>query len=385
MDMKRHLALPVTIVLAGCLSIDAIPVESERDAGKPVSQRDSSVDDAATADAWAEDSAVDAEPDAGESLARPVCAPGVSELCDFVPSTENGRISHGTISGEYIYWLEHGTTDQYNNYLYDGALVRMRVGDWKPENVLSGLDMYNESSRTIITKYLRASSEYVVWSDELGPYDYLAQGDSSRTVRTGHLHVNFLDCRLVPAHLICTSTWDQPNFYRLDTQEMSRMGSGVGRVALVDSLIYEENGRELVRTDLNTGLSWSFETNVELLDALPGDRLIVLLSDARLAVGQIESEETPRWHAIGGPGTYVGTRGEWLYWIATNSPKEVRRSRLDGTGDELLGKIDSVGLDWVGARDYRAAFNVSFGKDGLLVVHQTKFIHRFTYVPFPAD
>ncbi|MFT3923639.1 MAG: hypothetical protein QM778_14000 [Myxococcales bacterium] len=88
----------------------------------------------------------------------------MDSMCSFEPSGTKGPIMAYTWHGDYLYWLEQGTTDASNNHNNDGVLARTKLGTWQREIILEGLNLFD--ARTFRYQWsLDVVGETIVWND----------------------------------------------------------------------------------------------------------------------------------------------------------------------------------------------------------------------------
>jgi hypothetical protein len=386
--------IPCLVLLssAGCLSIDAVPVADERDAGT-FHTIDAQVRDAA-GDARSSEAAVpgDAEPsDAGidGSMAR-ACSPDVRASCTFAMEDTRGTASPPTVAGEYVYWTESGTTDANNNYHYDGAVVRVRIGTWLKEDVVTGLDFFDEVQRTFTRHTVLASEQYVVWGDiNDSEVSYAALVDQPRTSHTLALPTILQRCRLELGQMFCAASrrgLDRDE----DFAAISIDDAPYDAIFPAGAALYLQGPYNAVRFDLASDQHVVFAPAAMLIDALPDGRILARLADDRIGIAPLNGTMTPRWLAIAGPGEYLGARAGWVYTAAASNwqngyHKPLNRVRADGSGaTEVSDLPQDVQASWPG---FPMRFPLAAA--GLVLTRVTYQgavkISAFEYITYPAD
>jgi hypothetical protein len=197
------LALALALPWAGCLTVDGIDRrDDEPDAGEPAGgdgDGDSDGDgDAAPPATACKDrgsyqisdiivrgmkQACDGDLVCVESSCVPLpdCTPGYTGECLFTLPVERGALLHQPFAqGDYVYWFEEGNYDALDNYQFDGAMARAKVGTWQREELRSGMDLrrfaslwregswvrgwqWSETSPTLRAFSLDGKAQYDVW------------------------------------------------------------------------------------------------------------------------------------------------------------------------------------------------------------------------------
>lgn len=333
--------------LSGCLSVEVVP-RTREDAHVP---QEAGQGDAAAPPLFdASDGHVEMppiepiEPTAPEPVA---CEAGVTAHCIFDLRDRHGFLSDSIdVRGDYIYWIDLGTEDERENYLYDGAIMRTRVGVWAREQLLGELDFYDEGARRTECVDLRVLDDYLIWNgcgDYVGgPTRYIRLSDPARAVHTLPDPPKFTRCTFVGAKALCYVDDELRSFDLARDSEWSVLA----RFDAVDDFyeaLFHLDGALYIRFH-----DQSFRAELDepeprlvplmpsaaLLDVLPGPTLVAELPRQWIGVALDDETKPLAWTAVAGPGEYIGTRGAWFYWLE-RAKGTIARTRRNGE-DEMV-------------------------------------------------
>ena len=288
----------------------------------------------------------------GFCVPEPKCETGRIEACQFTPTDTHGKVvpNSAQLAGEHLYWLEQGGTDERSNPLYDGALVRAKVGEWEREELATGLDFYDENARKFLgSVQLKISNGFAVWSDD---------SYRSRPIRALAIHEpNAVPLDLMPAKLwsLC---WSDGYLYRVDKTAVRSQRFGSSSIeTLVDTL---QDGGTCVAGDgyllVTTGgdgylrrIPLDAPSQIAKLAlnsyplALEGDQVWLQLADRWLGVADYQSATNLGPTSIAGPGTLLSLTDAYVMWQRESTLKSdgsnrsqvfLARSPRDGSGSQ---------------------------------------------------
>lgn len=383
LTLRLSAAFLATGSLFGCLSIDAIPTRRELDAG----------------------AMTDAPSSSSQARAYPTkeCVAGESEPCLFWLRPQHGAVKSQRQFGDHVYWVEVGTTDAFNNYTNDGAIVRTKLGEWKREELATGLSFWSERYADVHSEIdLTVSEEHVFWMWR-DPPDY---GSQHLTI-PGVLHRPVADiiirrdhCAYLRPYQYCEDRYSGVLLRRdASTGEpFSAWSTGPVHIAGASSrALYA-----FMRAD-SVLRSWRLPDLTEtvlravparpLLAVTPDDQLMSSLPDGRIGVYSDASEE--RWKPITEVVNYLGINGAWIFWSQKAAPTlrnvvddsytiQLGRTSLNGGRNEALAEIDHDRRSWDDYQDHTpepgslgfAVTIEALGPDGEA---------GFRFVPFPAN
>lgn len=306
---------------------------------------------------------------AGECVPLQRCMPGTLQECGLTVEDVRGSISAFKLEGDHIYWLESGTTDERSNPRNDGVLRRTRIGEWVPELVASGLDLFDDASRQFAQFSLETTPNSVLWWSYLRPAGYVSGLNPASiiaSVQEGAKGV--VQGTLANQH--------GPGTWSLNGQAAYYSGSqGVWRVAL------DGTGDEL--QVLSTGVTFCRMLGQRWLHCIDDVRFVPLrialdnrgwpagppeelapdlshlfantshyfrvLNDGWIGRAPIlDGAFAPEWPAVAGPGNVVSADQDYVYWVRDFSggvsledwpsvgreEKIVLRTRADGSGSQ---------------------------------------------------
>lgn len=405
----RALFLATCLPLTACLTVESIPIH-EPDGGD--TKRDAFTDMEEPSDP------VRPQPDGGvadtgteEPPAAPTCREGTLERCKYKLENPLGRVIAINQAGDYVYWLEAGSTDSLNNPRYNGVIARTKLGEWKREVLLSGLDFYNETVRAVAQgARIRASERFVVWTvwvENASTTWFLDLSEESPRARELGQNLNVQSCVFGGTTIICNQL-----ARRLDVDEPFRQFSyewlyGTVHENKLYSATSQTNQPLQVYEFPALTLSRTLQPAAILHAVLPGDLMVGSLADGYIGTAQIDaSSDRLNWTAIT-KGTYLTTRGDWIYLMASSSNLAswsyvdtkwtVTRHRLHGTESQTLAVFDH--LQWLLTNSTVLPCNNATALDtahdmgslGMVFTPSTFNCNNhivadyFEFVPFPAD
>jgi hypothetical protein len=381
-------------LLSGCLSVDIIPQAqpSPSDASADAADADAEAapEDAGDAgialpDADLDASDEDAEADAEIPVPAPItCEQGVTERCIFDLRDRHGSIAEVSIQGDYVYWLDLGSMDARNNYLYDGAIMRTQIGSWQREALAEGLDFYDEDFRWLLCNTIRSHGDYVFWGpcDEQGgsASSYLQLSQAPRRVRSLPGVNDLWKCVFASDEAYCQM--DDEEIKRRDLTldgDWQSLGVSGAPQAQADNTLYFRNTRTGVteRLDLTSGLAAPepLTPNQPIWDVLPGK---ILIGDLGGWIGVARDDGSDRlvWRSVAGPGHYLGTHQDWIYWWEQgNAQMRLNRTRMDGSDQTL----------WAAFEFSYPLVSPGFSSRGVLIdLRRARTIYALRFEPLPS-
>jgi hypothetical protein len=307
----------------------------------------------------------------GTCAPAPSCSQGELGECLFAPAQTHGKVAAYVLNEDQLYWVELGTFDERANYLRDGAIARARLGDWQREELVSGLDFYDESRAELHHVSLRLKGSHLLLAsasccDEQHYYYSLIASDPPQLddvgpvgcvgverqywVSAGTLYTRALPPVAAPEPVIAgvpagfeCADFDQAAIY------LSRLSTTL-RVTLSAT------------PELRT-----VSTDTTLIGVFEGD-LIARLNSSWIGRGTFDEAGNVSWLSVAGgsAGTQYVLHGDFVYWyhnspIKSRTSEVVLRGRLDALDTQ---EVVAEAWDEVDTVDDTPTWNVSSGGIG---------------------
>lgn len=353
------------------------------------------------------------------------CAAGSTERCFYEIASQHGPVISAAQWGDYVYWAESGTTDTLNNYNYDAAFVRAKLGTWEREEVLTDVDLRHGGRRTVDNFQLFAQGDYLFWSWGSDESDYLAlEGGAHASVR-GKL-VSPERCAVVDQFQYCA---ESDIVWRRDLAAGGLFESWYeGKFSFVlppaqDALYvgsYEQEGEltaRIARIDIPSGTAMTITRIPVVVDGiffyierattpkanpmpLPpisraplrdfvAERPIGVLEDGLLGAGQVRGNAFT-WRAIASTKNYFGQSDGFVYWWHESAGSDgdvniqLERVRPDGSDASSIAHFPHDVSSWRSVTEAPKRLS-SIGAAIAVIEDPTRGQKAgFRFIPFPA-